>query len=381
MSIGLNMIVKDEAKVIKRCLDSLQVEKWIDYYHIVDTGSSDDTKNIIREYFFERKIAGEVVDYPFTDFADCRNKALQGIKDKVDYVFWIDADEQLSFDNDFDFDTIKTGIRFVDFAYFRCINKGFQFRNNHLFSTELDWRWRGAVHEYLDPNSERDDIDSINIDGCHLIYNEDGNSWKDKTAKAHKHIELLEKQVQLEPTRGRWLFYLGQTWRAIDTKDAKLNAIKYYEKRIELYKKGRDAEAYVSKLMSLCLRQELGRVITPTQFLICADYDDSRVEHVIHANALYWQAKRYEAAYKYSKEAYRKYMNPPLGISELLLDMSIYTFSCAHVHAINCFYVGKRNEGLAVLQKLMDNIARGASPALVSDAELHRLKNALKALK
>ena len=40
------MIVKDESKVIKRCLDS--VKPLIDYWVIVDTGSKDDTKKVIK---------------------------------------------------------------------------------------------------------------------------------------------------------------------------------------------------------------------------------------------------------------------------------------------------------------------------------------------
>lgn len=46
MKICLNMIVKDEEKVILRLLNS--VYKFIDCYQIVDTGSTDNTKKIIK---------------------------------------------------------------------------------------------------------------------------------------------------------------------------------------------------------------------------------------------------------------------------------------------------------------------------------------------
>ena len=46
--ICLNMIVKNESKVIKRCLDSIM--PLIDYWIIVDTGSDDGTQQIIKNY-------------------------------------------------------------------------------------------------------------------------------------------------------------------------------------------------------------------------------------------------------------------------------------------------------------------------------------------
>ena len=124
MKIGLNMIVKNEAHVIKRCLDSLRVENLIDYYHIIDTGSTDGTQEIIKEYFKEKNIDGQIEKYLFTDFSDCRNRALNGIKDKVDYVFWIDADEELRYDADFSFKDLKSDLALgiYGFMHIRCVS-------------------------------------------------------------------------------------------------------------------------------------------------------------------------------------------------------------------------------------------------------------------
>jgi len=55
-TITLCMIVKDEEHVIKRCLESIY--KYIDRYDISDTGSTDKTKEIIKEFFDEFKRLG-----------------------------------------------------------------------------------------------------------------------------------------------------------------------------------------------------------------------------------------------------------------------------------------------------------------------------------
>ena len=105
--ICLNMIVKNESKIITRFFDS--VLPFIDGYCICDTGSSDDTKEVIRTYFKEKELPGKVVEKEFVDFSTNRNFALHAchtMKD-MDYVLLLDADMKLIFDN-IDINQFKT---------------------------------------------------------------------------------------------------------------------------------------------------------------------------------------------------------------------------------------------------------------------------------
>jgi glycosyltransferase involved in cell wall biosynthesis len=77
-TICLNMIVKDESLVIQRCLSS--IIEWIDYWVIIDTGSTDRTQQIIRDYL--KHIPGELHEHPWVDFAFNRNEALSFAKKK-----------------------------------------------------------------------------------------------------------------------------------------------------------------------------------------------------------------------------------------------------------------------------------------------------------
>src|SRR5580693_975887 len=108
-TVCLNMIVKDEAQVIEKCLSS--VKPLIDYWVIVDTGSSDNTKMVIQKTM--DGIPGELHARPWVNFAHNRNEALELAKDKGDYVLLIDADEVLQYPEDFAFPGLEKDLYFI----------------------------------------------------------------------------------------------------------------------------------------------------------------------------------------------------------------------------------------------------------------------------
>jgi glycosyltransferase involved in cell wall biosynthesis len=74
-NICLNMIVKNEAKVLPRLLRS--VKDYIDYYVIVDTGSTDQTIDLIQQEMSEYGIEGEVHQREWVNFGVNRQQALE----------------------------------------------------------------------------------------------------------------------------------------------------------------------------------------------------------------------------------------------------------------------------------------------------------------
>ncbi|RUT29594.1 glycosyltransferase family 2 protein [Paenibacillus zeisoli] len=149
ISISLCMIVKNEEDTIGRCLESVQniVEEII----IVDTGSSDNTKEIALQY--TSQIYGfEWID----DFAAARNYAFSCAN--KDYIFWLDADDELKdedrkklmdlkemLDPSIDSVTMEYHLAFDEFG-----NVTSSVRRNRLVLRENKFQWIGAVHEYLE---------------------------------------------------------------------------------------------------------------------------------------------------------------------------------------------------------------------------------------
>ena len=89
-TIGLCMIVKNEAHVIERCLES--VKRLLDYVLIVDTGSDDGTPQVIYNWLNSNNIKGEVVIEPWKNFAYNRTFALKKLREQdwIDYALMID---------------------------------------------------------------------------------------------------------------------------------------------------------------------------------------------------------------------------------------------------------------------------------------------------
>ena len=86
ITVSLCMIVKNEEKVLKRCLDS--IADLMDEIIIVDTGSCDATKQIASAY------TNQIYDFEWIgDFAAARNFAFS--KANMEYLYSADADEVL----------------------------------------------------------------------------------------------------------------------------------------------------------------------------------------------------------------------------------------------------------------------------------------------
>jgi glycosyltransferase involved in cell wall biosynthesis len=93
------MIVKNESKVIRRCLES--VRDYVDAWCISDTGSTDGTQEIIQEVL--RGIPGKLLERDWVDFSTNRNEAIDaGLSFEPDWFMTLDADEEFTIAPGFD---------------------------------------------------------------------------------------------------------------------------------------------------------------------------------------------------------------------------------------------------------------------------------------
>ncbi len=164
VTISLCMIVKNEEDCLKRCLDSLK--GIVDEMIVVDTGSTDRTKEIAKE------CGARVEDFTWSgDFSEARNFAFS--KANCDYIYSADADEELDEDNRERFMQLKKDLSELDIdivQMYYC--NQLEFRTVYNFDRELrpklfkrvrHFVWEDPIHEQviLDPVICNSDVEII----------------------------------------------------------------------------------------------------------------------------------------------------------------------------------------------------------------------------
>lgn len=149
ITISLCMIVKNEEKNLLNCLQS--VSDIVDEIIIVDTGSTDKTKEIAKKY------TSKIYDFKWIDnFSAARNKSFDYAT--KDYILWLDADDIIKPSEIKKIKKIKktlslNNIDTVSMKYHVAFNKSNQVisstRRIRLVKREKNFKWYGIVHEDL----------------------------------------------------------------------------------------------------------------------------------------------------------------------------------------------------------------------------------------
>lgn len=334
-TVCLNMIVKDESAVICRCLES--VKPFIDYWVIVDTGSTDQTQTIIKE--FMKDVPGELHERPWVNFAHNRNEALALAKHKADYVLIIDADEVLKFEDSFEKPELDK-----DFYYIKTHYSTLIYDRVQLIKNELDWKWGGVLHEALDCK----DLKTHGaLKGVINFVRTDGARSKDPL-KYQKDAALLEKALLDEPNSTRYVFYLAQSY-----KDAEMNelALKNYEKRIKMG--GWDQEIFHS-MMQVGLLQERMKMDPKT---IISTYQKAYSYRPTRAEPLYYLANQYRLAENYTAgyKAALQGIKYELSDDVLFVEKWIYDYGLLLEFSICAYWTEKYAEAFLASHLLLAN--------------------------
>ncbi len=233
-TLCLNMIVKNESHIIRETLGC--VYKYIDYWVICDTGSTDGTQQIIKDFFEEKGIQGELHQHEWKHFGHNRSLAFKAAYNKTDYVWIIDADDLVVGE------IIFPEVWDKDFYMFK-FGKDFTYERQQIFNNRLRWEYKGVLHEYPKCINKQHPTCGNMHDKFYIDSRRLGDRSKDPK-KYLKDAEILVKGIEDEPDQAvRYTFYAAQSYKDYGDNE---NAIKYYKKRIEYG--GWNEELYISWL-------------------------------------------------------------------------------------------------------------------------------------
>lgn len=228
-TICLNMIVRNEAHIIASTLQNILDHMPIDYWVISDTGSTDNTIDIINAFFSEKNIPGEIFLDEWKDFGHNRTKMLEHAFNKTDYVFIFDADDLICGSAIL---AVGSNILTKD-AYYIPFENPISYHRLILASNRMRWKYVGVLHEYIV------NIDPIRseeyLSGDYYI---NSRRLGNRSKNPNKYLDdaiTLENAFQMETVdihlKNRYAYYCAQSYHDAGKHE---KAIEWYEKTLTL---------------------------------------------------------------------------------------------------------------------------------------------------
>ncbi|SHS12472.1 glycosyl transferase family protein [Mycobacteroides abscessus subsp. abscessus] len=357
--ICLCMIVKNESKIIERCLES--AKSIIDYVSICDTGSTDQTPELIQSWCEKSGIPGTVHFEQFKNFGYNRSLAVSLAKKtypEANYLLLLDADMILQVDSLFD----KNSLCYDQYLTPQHTGQ-LKFWLTRLIKTSLPWKSVGVTHEYWD-------VDRSNLEGSYLdtrgrldslIIDDqgDGGSRSDKFERDKK---LLLEGVMDPSTPSylipRYMFYLAQTYMCLGEYEESIN---WYKNRVavggwveeifysllqigicyEDLANQNSSENEQKKESSLQLEEEQNLALAIHYFQKAWEYRPSRAEPLYHLARIHRSKGNYNLGMLYARQG----QNIPFPSEDILfVDFHVYDYLFDYELSICSYYVENEYE-------------------------------------
>lgn len=292
--IAALLMVKNETARITVTLNSLL--DVVDGLIVYDTGSTDDTVDVIREFCHKNFLSLHLLTGSFDNFATSRNKLLE-VADSYDFDYYVllDSNDEIKFTRKQLDNALRSGCDalmmkqrwFVsqhssDIVYYniKCIRSRFGFKYN------------APVHEYLTCifNFQLQKVD-LEIYQNRVADN-DGktkNRWT-------RDLQILLIEINNCPTDGRTQYYLAQTYHCLNDTP---NAFFWFQERAR-NTTGFQEERFLSFMKCSELTPEIDRKII---FNLEALTISHQAEPLVNLSKIFREKKQYLLAFSFGKMA------------------------------------------------------------------------------
>ena len=293
-TICLNMIVRNESHIIENTLEKLYKKINFSYWVICDTGSTDNTPNIITEFFKKKGIKGELYYDEWVDFAHNRTLALQRAYRKTELLLVFDADDEIVGDIDIPFKVL-----FDEYQFKFGSQLGISYTRVLMINNYKQFEFQSVIHEFI--LCKEGPTKSTLIDGDYYVVSGRTGSrsldpdkyLKDALILEKAHTEALKAN---NPLFHRYSFYCANSYKDCGKIE---EAIKWY--KITLSQENQWAqEKYVSCLYIYDCYEKLNEKEKGFFYLVKAiSYDPERLECMYPLLVHYCCENMHRVAYNY----------------------------------------------------------------------------------
>lgn len=360
----LTQIMKNESHVIERMLNS--IKPVVDGICIIDTGSTDNSIEVVEKWGKHNGIETYVFSRPFDNFENSRNfsfeKAREIFLSKKDgniyYNFWIDADEIMEISPSFNKDKLDKDL----FMFNTFIGK-MKYTRNELCRLDKAFQFHGPVHEFI-ISKETSPITSGLLDGINIIVHMDGGSWKENIASKYlSHAHILEKYINENRSDPRWIFYTAQSYHdsscVADNKDENeerlRRSMKFYKERVSR-PDGYPEEIFYAQYRIGTIMRALEEPfnLTLNELLKAYNFDPLRGEPIKAIIDYYLAVGEWNNAYLFSSFAIKNFHGKnPYPNRLLFVDETLYIWKFLECHAAASFYVNRKDESKETYLKMV----------------------------
>ena len=329
MKIVLILMVRNESKIIERCLKA--VEGIVDAFCIHDTGSSDNTCELVDKFLQAHK--GCLTQSEWRDFGHNRTlsftEAQQYLRDEQ---FDLSQTYGLLLDADMVFEVgtlLQQNLTDVGYTIIQK-NGGMEYPNCRLVRMNYDWVCKGVTHEYW-----AGEVTPLPKSVCFIDDRNDGGC---KSDKFERDARLLERGLQDEPTNVRYMFYLAQTYHCLGRHN---DAIRMYKRRFK--SGGWIEEQWYSLYMIGQTYLTLGNIPSFEKYMLKAyELRPGRSESIYKLTRYYREHAQHFKAYQYMLMGIDK----PLSTDSLFIEKDVYDNQFYYEKSILDYYVkSDRKEG------------------------------------
>jgi glycosyltransferase involved in cell wall biosynthesis len=330
------MIVRNESATIARCLRA--AKPLIDSWSIVDTGSTDDTKEIIAREL--EGVPGRIWERPWTNFGANREESFELARAVCvagaanTWCLLLDADHEIE---------IGRFNRASLTAAGYCIRQrdgGLDYDNVRLIRADTAWKCVGVTHEYW----AAPDVEAARIEGLTILDHCDGGTRSEKYPRDEA---LLRAGLIAEPGNARYMFYLAQT---LQDQGKTAEAIEWYAKRAEAG--GFAEEAWMARLRMG--RLQLGNhdtIATGIATLIAAYNDRPQRAEALYSLANHYRIAGKNAAALMVANTARRISKP--DSERLFVERGVYDTGIDEEISIAAWYTNRKADGLAACERLL----------------------------
>ncbi len=343
---------KNEEHCIQNTLES--VYKHIDYWVVCDTGSTDRTCEIVKNFFEEKGIPGELHVDEWVGFDHNKSLMMERAKDKTDYVLHLDADDLLI--NGLDFGKNDIG----DDAYFMNVTRGtLKWMALIIFNNRLTWKFCGVAHTTI-KCKEKESFTTKDISNRNSYVSGEGIGSRAFDPKKFLYdAEKLKKQFfdtllsDPDDLNSRSAFYTGQSYQDYSMLE---EAIKWYRLYTKLDVTWFEEIFECNMRIAYCmmkLNYKLSDI--ESQMSLAINIEPDRAEPYYFMGKHCNEIGEYEKAYNYLRAAKSRDYKSVKEKYRLFIQETMYGIYNNDELSVACFWSDRFDEGYKYLLEILND--------------------------